>query len=62
MKDISFVYQNVKGINEIQPFILDNYGAICLIQKCKLYQTYLLKNNIHNGDAKSLCEAFFKVL
>jgi len=61
MNDISHVFQYVNDIRDIQPFILDNFATISLIQKSQLYRTYLLKNNIHTDIAKSICENF-KVL
>ncbi|OUM70420.1 hypothetical protein PIROE2DRAFT_56736 [Piromyces sp. E2] len=58
MNEISHVFQYVKDIREVQPYILDNYSTIKLIYKSKLYKTYLLRNNIHTDLAKSICDNF----
>ncbi|ORX47540.1 hypothetical protein BCR36DRAFT_92383 [Piromyces finnis] len=58
MNDISHVFQYVKNIRDVQPFILDNYTTIKIIYKSKLYNAYLLRNNIHNDLAKFICDNF----
>ncbi|ORX81977.1 hypothetical protein BCR32DRAFT_244519 [Anaeromyces robustus] len=58
MNDISHVFQIVNDIRDIQPFIFDIYSTIKLIHKSKLYQTYMLKNNIRSNLEKIICDNF----